>query len=172
MYLIDNVDLVPTSTWHELRMIDNRSYIIDAIVRCSIELDRIDKWTFLMPNTVTTGETWISIFWEMQTLYCFCENTSGWCFSGTTWTTEKIAWDKLIIQKCVGKCSFCKLLSDDFWEGSWTIFLVEGHSRHCSQNFYVTNKFVKRNLKKLFFYKLSNISYVNLVMIKYSRFIL
>ena len=41
MYLIDNVDFVFSNTWHELRMIDNRSYIVNAIIGGSIELDRI-----------------------------------------------------------------------------------------------------------------------------------
>ena len=141
MYLIDNVDFVFSNTWHELRMIDNRSYIINTIIGGSIELDRIYEWSFLMPNTMSTCKTWIATWWEIQALDRFCENTSDWGLASTAWTTKKVAWYKLIIQKCVGKCSFCELLSDDFREGSWAIFLIESHSRHCSQNFYVTNKF-------------------------------
>ena len=146
MHLIDNVDFVFPNTWHELRMIDNRSYVIDTIIGGSIELDRVYERSFLMSNTMSTGKTWIATWWEIQTLDRFCENTSDWGLTCTAWTTKKVAWYKLVVQKCIGKCSFCELLSDDFWEGSWAIFLIESHSRHCSQNFYVTNKFENSQL--------------------------
>ena len=89
MYLIYDIDLVFSLIGFESGFFDQIPYILDTIVRRSIDLDTIEHIPIIERDTMSTDMTWIPIL-QVQTIDSLREYTSRRRLACPTRTGEDI----------------------------------------------------------------------------------
>lgn len=126
MHFIDDIDLVLSLIGLESCLIDEVADIVDAIVRCSVDLDDIEHRPIIERDTIGALMAWISVF-EIRTIDSLGEDTSGRGFTRSTRTREDIGVSDSVGREARAEDSRDGVLSDDRVPISRAVFGVERH---------------------------------------------
>lgn len=89
MHLIDDIDLVFSLIGFESSFFDQITYILDTVVRRSVDLDTIEHIPLIESDTMTADVTWISIL-QIFAIDSFCQYSSCRSLTSSTRTCQDI----------------------------------------------------------------------------------
>lgn len=126
MYFIDDIDLVFALIGLESCLVDEVADIVDAIVRCSVDLDDIEHRPIVEGDTIGTLVAWISIV-DIDTIDSLCQYSSGRGFTRSARTREDIGMSDSVGREARAEDGRDGVLSDDRVPISGSVFGVEAH---------------------------------------------
>ena len=96
MNFIDNIDFIFSLIWFKSCLLDEIAYIINSVVRCSINLDNIKHISCIKCKTILAYMTWISIL-QIFAINSFSKDTSTRCLTSSTRSREDIRVSNLTL---------------------------------------------------------------------------
>src|SRR5690554_815104 len=108
VYLINNIHLVLANLWRDTHLVNQRSNIVDPVVRGRVQFMDIVRSLFVECYTRFACVARLVIGRWIQAVDCFRENTRTGGFTHATWSTEEVSVRELIpgngILQCGRKC--------------------------------------------------------------------
>lgn len=126
MYLIDDIDFILSLIRLKASFFYEFADILDAIIRCTIDLDDIEHGFIISRETVRAGMAGIPIF-RARTVQGFCEDTGTRRLSSSTRSMKEVRMMDASCSEAISENGRDVLLSDDRVPVTGPVFIIERH---------------------------------------------